>query len=53
MKCGATPGDGAADIPVCGWADHGSVAIGLFPGRVADDAGSLLRDMRDAMQTRD
>jgi hypothetical protein len=53
MKCGSTPGDGATEIPVCGWADHGSVAIGLFPGRSQDDAGTIMREMRDAIQTRD
>lgn len=53
MKCGTTPGDGATTIPVCGWADHGSVAIGLFPSRSPEDAGTLMREMRDAIQTRD
>jgi hypothetical protein len=51
MKCGRTATDGG-DIAVCGWADHGSVAIGLFPGRGEDEAGALLREMRDATQTR-
>jgi hypothetical protein len=53
MKCGTTPGDGGTTIPVCGWADHGSVAIGLFPGRSVDDAGALLLEMRGQIQTRD
>jgi hypothetical protein len=52
MKCGRTATDGG-DISVCGWADHGSVAIGLFPGRGEDEAGSLLLEMREATQSRD
>jgi hypothetical protein len=52
MKCGRTATEGG-DISVCGWADHGSVAIGLFPGRGQDEAGSLLLEMREATQTRD
>ena len=43
MKCGTTSGDGG-DIAVCGWADHGSVVMAMFPGRSVDDAGGLLRD---------
>lgn len=51
MKCGTTKtGDG--DLAVCGWADHGSVAIGMFPGRQPADAGALLRDLRGAVQHR-
>jgi hypothetical protein len=53
MKCGSTAGDGGTTIPVCGWADHGSVAIGLFPGRPSDEAGNLLREMREVIQSRD
>ncbi|SCF47137.1 hypothetical protein [Micromonospora mirobrigensis] len=51
MKCGTTEGDGG-DFAICGWADHGSVAMAMFPGRSVDDAGSLFRRMRDGMQTR-
>jgi hypothetical protein len=51
LKCGKTTADGS-DISVCGWADHGSVAIGLFPGRGQDEAGTLLRDVRAAVQSR-
>jgi hypothetical protein len=52
MKCGTTPGEGGTTIPVCGWADHGSVAIGLFPGRSSDEAGGLFLEMREQIQTR-
>jgi hypothetical protein len=51
MKCGttATP-DG--DIAVCGWADHGSLALAMFPNRTAAESAPLLRDIRSAVQTR-
>ncbi|MET8365922.1 MULTISPECIES: hypothetical protein [unclassified Micromonospora] len=52
MKCGSTSGDGG-DFAVCGWADHGSVVMAMFPGRSVTDAGALFRDLRGDMQTRD
>ncbi|MER7892272.1 hypothetical protein ABTX15_20870 [Micromonospora sp. NPDC094482] len=51
MKCGTTSGEGG-DFAVCGWADHGSVVMGMFPGRAVDDAGALFRDLRAGIQTR-
>jgi hypothetical protein len=51
MKCGTTKADGA-DIPVCGWADHGSLALAMFPGRSVDDSAKLLVQIRSAAQTR-
>ncbi|RKN19164.1 hypothetical protein D7147_17465 [Micromonospora musae] len=51
MKCGTTSGDGG-DFAVCGWADHGSVVLGMFPGRSVDDAGELFGDIRNVIQTR-
>ena len=51
MKCGTTSGDGG-DFAVCGWADHGSVVMAMFPGRTVDDAGGLFRAMREEIQTR-
>jgi cell division protein FtsB len=54
MKCGTTPaGDGGGDLAVCGWADHGSVAMAMFPGRGVAESAALLRDIRQAVQTRD
>lgn len=51
MKCGeSTSPDGA--MSVCGWADHGSVVIAMFPGRGQDDSATLLRTIRDTIQTR-
>ncbi|MEU9509767.1 hypothetical protein AB0D32_26190 [Micromonospora sp. NPDC048170] len=51
MKCGTTSGDGG-DFAVCGWADHGSVVMAMFPSRSVDDAGGLFRKMREEIQTR-
>jgi hypothetical protein len=51
MKCGATD-DATGAITVCGWADHGSLALAMFPNRSADEAGPLLRTIREAAQTR-
>ncbi|KXK58376.1 hypothetical protein AWW66_30110 [Micromonospora rosaria] len=51
MKCGTTSGEGG-DLPVCGWADHGSVVMAMFPGRTVTDAGNLLRAVREKIQTR-
>ncbi|MCW6010848.1 hypothetical protein K1W54_40810 [Micromonospora sp. CPCC 205371] len=51
MKCG-TSASPEGDMPVCGWADHGSVAIAMFPGRSIDDSAALLRDIREGIQKR-
>ncbi|MGC4814965.1 hypothetical protein ACLQ29_31005 [Micromonospora sp. DT228] len=52
LKCGSTSGEGG-DFAVCGWADHGSVVMAMFPARSVTDAGTLLHDLRKDMQTRD
>ncbi|MGC5021988.1 hypothetical protein [Micromonospora sp. DT47] len=52
MKCGTTSGDGG-DFAVCGWADHGSVAMAMFPNRSVEDAAGLFRQIREGVQTRD
>ncbi|MGC1210424.1 MAG: hypothetical protein WA890_04035 [Micromonospora sp.] len=51
MKCGTTSGDGG-DFAICGWADHGSVVMAMFPGRAVDDSAGLLRHIREGIQTR-
>jgi hypothetical protein len=51
MKCGTTQAD-SAEIPVCGWADHGSLALAMFPGRSVDDSAKLLVEIRSAAQKR-
>jgi hypothetical protein len=52
MKCGsvASP-DG--DMAVCGWADHGSLALAMLPNRTPAESAPLLRAIRDKSQTRD
>ena len=51
MKCGTTKTDDG-DLPVCGWADHGSIALALFPNRSEQEAAGLLREIRSSTQTR-
>ncbi|WP_117214961.1 hypothetical protein [Allorhizocola rhizosphaerae] len=51
MKCGST-GTEASPMAVCGWADHGSIALALFPGRAPTDAAFLMRTLRSATLTR-
>ncbi|MEU8181392.1 hypothetical protein AB0B85_28410 [Micromonospora sp. NPDC049044] len=51
LKCGSTTGEGG-DFAVCGWADHGSVVMAMFPGRSVADASGLMRNLRQEMQTR-
>lgn len=51
MMCGATSTDGS-DIAVCGWADHGSLALAMFPNRPESSAVAALREIRSAAQTR-
>jgi hypothetical protein len=50
-KCGTSNGDGGA-MPVCGWADNGSLAVALFPGRTVDSAARLLLDLRTGIEHR-
>jgi hypothetical protein len=52
MKCGTTPGDNGSTMAVCGWADNGSLAVALFPGRGVDQAANLLRQMRAGIEHR-
>jgi len=51
LKCGSTKTDDG-DMAVCGWADHGSVAVALFPGRGVDESARLLLQLRGAIQHR-
>jgi hypothetical protein len=51
MKCGTTVTDDG-NMSVCGWADHGSLALAMFPSRSESDAAALLVQIRDAAQTR-
>jgi hypothetical protein len=51
MKCGTTKTDDGT-MAVCGWADHGSLALAMFPNRTDNDAAKLLVEIRDKTQTR-
>ncbi len=51
MKCGAT-GIETSPMAVCGWADHGSIALALFPERSPADAAFLMRTLRSATLSR-
>jgi len=51
MRCGAAEGSDSP-MTICGWADYGSIALAMFPGRNADESAALLRDMRTAMEHR-
>ncbi|GIF16093.1 hypothetical protein FHX34_10216 [Actinoplanes teichomyceticus] len=51
MKCGTTKTE-SGDLAVCGWADHGSLALAMFLNRPVPEAATLMRQMRDAIQTR-
>jgi hypothetical protein len=51
MMCGKTATDDG-DMTVCGWADHGSLALGMFAERTEADSAELLRQIRASAQTR-
>jgi hypothetical protein len=44
-KCGTSVLEGL-EMAVCGWADYGSLGIGLFPNRTTDEGADLLRSVR-------
>ena len=52
MKCGTTKSE-AGNLTVCGWADHGSLALAMFVDRSESDSAALLRQIRQGTQTRD
>lgn len=51
MKCGVAKSDDG-DLTVCGWADHGSLALAMFADRTEAEAAPLMRELRSAIQTR-
>jgi hypothetical protein len=52
MRCGTTK-TSEGQMPVCGWADHGSLALAMFPNRTEQASAALLLQIRDAAQRRD
>jgi hypothetical protein len=51
MRCGTTKTD-SGPLTVCGWADHGALAVALFNNRTEQEAAKLLPDIRKATETR-
>jgi hypothetical protein len=51
MRCGTTKSDDGS-LSVCGWADHGSLALAMFPSRSESEAAVLLLNIRDATEVR-
>ncbi|WP_250035894.1 hypothetical protein [Paractinoplanes maris] len=51
MKCGITKtADG--DLTVCGWADHGSLALAMFNNRTPAESAPLMLALRNATESR-
>ena len=51
MKCGTTKTD-SGPLTVCGWADHGSLALAMFNNRTESEAAKVMVDIRKATETR-
>jgi hypothetical protein len=51
MKCGTSPADDGP-MAICGWADHGSLAVAMFPGRTVTESAELLRGLRAVIEHR-
>ncbi|MDQ7902908.1 hypothetical protein RB614_00035 [Phytohabitans sp. ZYX-F-186] len=51
LRCGVGK-DGQAAVAVCGWADHGSLATGVFTRRSVDDSAALLERLRGTIVSR-
>ena len=51
MKCGTTKTD-SGPLTVCGWADHGSLALAMFNNRSEQEAAKVMVDIRKATETR-
>ena len=47
-QCGTGRLDGRA-VTMCAWADHGSMGVGLFPGRSIEASSPMLQDIRGAI----
>jgi hypothetical protein len=51
LRCGNSE-SGGSTVVICGWADHGSIGVGIFTGRSVDASAGLLRDLRAAIVSR-
>ncbi|WP_433610302.1 hypothetical protein ACQP2P_40830 [Dactylosporangium sp. CA-139114] len=52
QRCAASRLDGRS-ATVCGWADHGVIAIAVFAGKTVDEASRSMQSIRAAIVTRD
>ncbi|MFD0742222.1 hypothetical protein ACFQ1L_10505 [Phytohabitans flavus] len=51
LRCGVGK-EGQATVAVCGWADHGSLATGVFTRRSVDDSATLMERLRGTIVSR-
>lgn len=51
QQCGVGRAEGT-DVVVCTWADHGSLATGLFTLRSVEESSTLLTELRNTIITR-
>ncbi|MCU7730568.1 hypothetical protein ODJ79_43215 [Actinoplanes sp. KI2] len=51
MKCGTTKTD-SGPLTVCGWSDHGSLAMAMFNNRTEPEASKTMLEIRKATETR-
>jgi len=51
-KCGRARADGSGQLAVCGWQDHGTIALLFFANRTPQEGAILMRAMRPALQHR-
>jgi hypothetical protein len=50
MRCGTAEGSDA--MTICGWADYGSIALAMFPGRDSEESATVMRDLRTVIEHR-
>jgi hypothetical protein len=50
-RCGSGTFNGRG-VVICGWADHGSLAVGMFGNRSVDESSALLDTIRAAVLKR-
>jgi hypothetical protein len=52
QRCAAARYD-SRSATVCGWADHGVIALAVFPGKSLEQAGTLTHNIRGSIVRRD
>ena len=52
QRCAAARYDGRS-ATVCGWADHGVIALAVFPGKSLEQASTLTQNIRGSIVRRD